>query len=75
MSDIKDHITLEREFLHSISTPLMISMSQLEFVLAKKDEMSLEQITEKVNKAKAALDKVSASVHERRAKIKSLVNA
>ncbi len=63
---------MEREFLHSISTPLMISMSQLEFILAKKDEMPAELVAEKVAKAKAALDRVSTTVHERRHTIKSI---
>ena len=52
----------------------MISMSQLEFILSKKDQMSAEEFAQKVEKAKAALDKVSTEVHQRRSRIKNFIN-
>ncbi|MCB0356070.1 MAG: hypothetical protein KDD40_03635 [Bdellovibrionales bacterium] len=74
MMKLEDYISTEREFLHSISTPLMISMSQLDFVIAKKDKLSLEEIIDKIQKAKTAIDKVSSEVHLRRRHIKSLIS-
>lgn len=74
MTNLENYISSEREFLHSISTPLMISMSYLELILEKQEKMSAEDLTEKMNKAKTALQKVSQAVHERRQTIKSLVS-
>ena len=75
MTSIDDQISSEREFLHSISTPLMISMSQLELLLTKKDGLSIEEILERVQKAKNSLDTVSDGVHSRRANLKAQMNA
>lgn len=77
MSDtdaVKDYVSVEREFLHSISTPLMISMSQLEFIITRSEKLDPNEIIDKIKKAKLALDRVSTAVHERRSHIKNLMN-
>ncbi|MCB0391316.1 MAG: hypothetical protein KDD58_08495 [Bdellovibrionales bacterium] len=74
MINLDDYISMEREFLHSISTPLMISMSQLEFILSNSNNPDAEELLTKVKKAKDAIDRVSTAVHERRKKIKSYIN-
>lgn len=74
MENLNEYISSERSFLHGISTPLMVAMSQLDFILAKQNEMSKEELIEKINKSRNALQKVSTAVHERRHHLKSLMN-
>lgn len=74
MNDLDDYMSSERSFLHGISTPLMVAMSQMDFILIKKEDLSPEEIIEKINKAKMALQKVSIALHERRNLLKGQVH-
>ncbi|MCB9025840.1 MAG: hypothetical protein H6625_05955 [Bdellovibrionaceae bacterium] len=74
MNKLDEYMSSERSFLHGISTPLMVAMSQMDFILVKKEDMSPEEMLEKINKAKLALQKVSSAVHERRSLLRGQVD-
>jgi hypothetical protein len=69
---VEEIILGEREFLHSISSPLMVAMSHLELLQQKAEQLQPDQIMERIAKAKTSLDKVGKFIFERRVYIKNL---
>jgi len=69
---IHELIMGEREFLHGISSPLMVAMSHLELMQQKGPQLTPEQVAEKITKVRNSLEKVSKSIFDRRVFIKNL---
>ena len=69
---ICDMIKLDREFLHEISTPLMVCMGNFEILSLKvKPELTPENL-EKWKQIEESLKKLANSLHTHRSFIKSL---
>lgn len=62
----------EREFLHDISTPLMIAQGHLEYLATNGFEKDPEKASYRVEKAFSSLQKLTAKLEERRKVLKAL---
>ena len=68
MSDekLQKYAKQEREFLHDISTPIMIAMGHLEYLMEDDFKTDLEKTRMRVEKSFNNLQKLSDRLHERR---------
>lgn len=68
---LNEQIKSEREFLHDLSSPLMIAMGMVDAARDKLDP-SQSEADEKLEKAKNALRRLTDKVNERRQELKIL---
>ena len=61
-----EHMMDERKFIHDLASPLMIAMGMVDSVNNKIDDGDLKQ---RLEKSKAALDKMNTILRERRTKL------
>ena len=62
----------EREFLHDISTPLMIAQGHLEYLASAGFEKDPEKAKYRIEKAYSSLQKLTAKLEDRRKVLKEL---
>lgn len=68
MSDdeLKKYAKDEREFLHDISTPIMIAMGHLEYLSQEDPRTDIEKTKVRIEKSFKSLKKLSDKLQERR---------
>lgn len=68
MSDDKlmEQVLAEREFLHDISTPLMVAMGNLDQVIRKYLNDDPKLALDRLNKATEALQRITERLSDRR---------
>lgn len=66
--DLKDHVVIERRFLHDLSNMLLISQGMGSFARKKLGDVADidDKILEKLDKSLVAMDRMVSSIKEHR---------
>ncbi len=70
--NLAEHLKKERDFLHDISTPIMIASGHLEYLVNEGVNKDPEKVKYRIEKAFSSLQKISEKLQDRRKILKSL---
>jgi hypothetical protein len=66
MSEKKDDLTVEKKFLHDISTPLSVALYQVDFCLKQASIKADAAMNDRLQKAKSSVEKIIELLEEHR---------